>query len=151
MDSAIQSTLTERDSPLYEEDTVEAFLSPTGDLHHYFEFEFNALNALFDAKVFSPNLNREAMEVDTAWNAEGLKSGVVIAPHRSGGKVWSVEVAIPFRDLETSTPKAGARWRMNLYRIDLAGEGEFSAWSPTLTIPADFHVPERFGWLEFGE
>ena len=26
---------------------------------------------------------------------------------------------------------------------------EFSAWSPTAESPANFHVPERFGYLEF--
>lgn len=150
-DSAIECTFTQRDSPLYEEDTVEAFLSPTGDLHHYFEFEFNALNTLFDARVFSPHLNRREMEVDTAWNAEGLRCASSISQNRGGKQVWSVEVALPFQDLETATPIVGDLWRMNLYRIDLANGGEFSAWSPTLAIPADFHVPERFGWLEFGD
>jgi len=41
-------------------------------------------------------------------------------------------------------------WRGNLYRIERPrdGEPEFSAWSPTLTRPADFHQPARFGTLE---
>ncbi len=149
-DSAIECTFTKRDDPLYTEDTVEAFLCPTGDLHHYFELEFNALNTIFDARVFSPHLGRNGMEVETGWDAPGLKSVVSLSQNRAGTTVWSVEVRLPFRDLEAPSPKEGDRWRMNLYRIDKADGGEFSAWSQTLTNPADFHVPARFGWLEFG-
>ncbi|MEZ4835614.1 MAG: hypothetical protein R2873_27085 [Caldilineaceae bacterium] len=46
-----------------------------------------------------------------------------------------------------------AVWRANFYRIERPREGrsvhptEFSCWSPTLTEPADFHRPARFGIL----
>ena len=33
-----------RDDPLYDEEVVEAFLCPTGDLRHYFELEVSPLN-----------------------------------------------------------------------------------------------------------
>src|SRR5688572_21925339 len=39
LDSDIWGTYTRRDEPLYEEEVVEAFLCPTGDLRHYYEFE----------------------------------------------------------------------------------------------------------------
>jgi len=61
-----------------------------------------------------------------------------------------VEYAIPFKGLATFTPKPGQRWRLNLYRIDLTPEPkEFQAWSPTLHVPAAFHIPERFGTVFF--
>jgi hypothetical protein len=43
-----------------------------------------------------------------------------------------------------------ARWRLNIFRIDRppGGEAEFSAWSPTFVLPADFHRPARFGFLD---
>lgn len=148
-DPQIECTYVKRDDPLYEEEVVEAFLSPTGDLHHYFEFEFNAKNTVFDARVFSPYLGRREMEVDTAWDSLGLKSAVRLSQNRAGVSVWSVEVGLPFADMKVPTPQKGTHWRANFYRIDRAQGGEFSAWSPTLTVPADFHVPERFGWLVF--
>ena len=43
-------------------------------------------------------------------------------------------------------PRAGDRWRLNLYRQDRAGNAAL-ALSPTLR--PSFHTPERFGWLEF--
>jgi len=39
--------------------------------------------------------------------------------------------------------------RANFYRIDRPADGdpEFTAWSPTLVDPPDFHKPDRFGLL----
>ena len=49
-------------------------------------------------------------------------------------------------------PRDGDEWRVNLYRIDTDGENvEFQAWSPTGTAKPQFHVPERFGVLQFAE
>jgi len=148
------STFTRRDEPLYQQDVVEAFLSPPGDLRRYFEFEFSPRNVIFDARVFNPSLRGRAdMKVDTSWDCEGLQSAVKIAgsqDDRSGrDRAWSVEVAIPFAGLGAAPPAVGARWRANFYRIEYAHPTEFSAWSPTLVDPPSYHVSERFGWLVF--
>jgi hypothetical protein len=45
--------------------------------------------------------------------------------------------------------RPGARWRANFHRIDQANGGEHSAWSPTFAEPAEFHLPQFFGALEF--
>jgi hypothetical protein len=62
-----------------------------------------------------------------------------------------VEAALPFSQIgrEGRAPLDGERWRANFYRIDRAGAGEFSCWSPTL-VP-NFHVPARFGNLVFSD
>jgi hypothetical protein len=63
---------------------------------------------------------------------------------------WTVELAIPFADLGlTRAPAPGDVWRMNLYRFDPSAENRYAAWSPTLGERADFHKPDRFGYLEF--
>jgi hypothetical protein len=46
-------------------------------------------------------------------------------------------------------PHAGDTWRGNLYRIDAGPPPEFTAWSPTMRTPPDFHVPARFGRIVF--
>jgi hypothetical protein len=58
-------------------------------------------------------------------------------------------VRIPFSGLECESPSAGTAWRGNLFRIDRHEAGdEFSAWSPTMRDPADFHVAAAFGtWI----
>jgi hypothetical protein len=62
---------------------------------------------------------------------------------------WWAEISIPWRGLVPSgeIPRI---WRANFYRIERprGGEAEFSAWSPTMARPADFHKPAYFGRLE---
>jgi hypothetical protein len=41
------ATMTMRDDPLWEEDVVEVFIDPFGDLDCYFEFEVNPQNTVF--------------------------------------------------------------------------------------------------------
>jgi hypothetical protein len=155
VDRHIQGTCRQRDDPIYEEEVVEAFLSPTGDLRHYYEFEVSPQNVVFDAKVFSPDLNRATMRVDTAWDCPGLATAVKRNLRGSTGEAdrwWSVEMSIPFAAFsEIALPQPGDSWRVNFYRIDRADPPEFTAWSPTLEVPANFHVPERFGSLIFVE
>lgn len=60
-------------------------------------------------------------------------------------KVWRCEVRIPMAALSAIAPKAGTRWRINLFRHDAAARVGL-AFSPALT--GSFHTPARFGWLE---
>jgi hypothetical protein len=163
VDQDIWGTYTERDDPLYDEEVVEVFFSPTGDVRHYYEFEVSPRNAIFDARVYSPDLHRGTMQVDTSWDCPGLQTAVKVhgtvhheppdtrrlTPNTTCGW-WMVEMAIPFAAFpEVSPPEPGDVWRANFYRIDRADPPEFTAWSPTLEQPANFHVPERFGHLVF--
>jgi carbonic anhydrase/acetyltransferase-like protein (isoleucine patch superfamily) len=155
-DTDVWSTYTERDQPLYDEEVVEVFLCPSGDPAHYFEFEVNPLNAVFDARVFSPEGDRRSMLVDPEWNAAGLRTGVRVsgnlATRENTDIGWIAELAIPFADLDLDGPPApGTVWRANFYRIERGRVEEFSAWSPTFRDPADFHVPACFGELHFVE
>jgi hypothetical protein len=161
-DRDIWGTYSERDTPLYDEEVVEVFLSPTGDVRHYYEFEVSPHNVVFDAKVYSPDLHRGTMRVDTSWDCPDLQTAVRVhgtvhdSPPSTERRVpstisaWSVEIAIPFAAFpEVLPPKPGDVWRANFYRIDRAERPEFTAWSPTLEDPPNFHVPERFGHLVF--
>jgi gamma-carbonic anhydrase len=155
-DTDIWGTFTQRDEPLYNEEVVELFLCPTGDLRHYFEFEVSPRNTLFDARVFNPEGDRRSMLVETEWDAPGIQTAVRVAgtlhDRTDVDLGWIAEIALPFVDLGLSgPPAAGDRWRFNLYRIERGEAEEYSAWSPTFKVPADFHVPDRFGILEFVE
>jgi hypothetical protein len=142
-DAGVVATLTERDDPLWKEDVFEVFLAAGDPPRRYFEFEVNPLGALFDARVDSPELSRASLRVDAAWDCPGLVARVTLRPGR-----WSALMTIPLAPLfEGAAP---ARLRANFYRIDRGHPDEFTAWSPTLADPADFHVPERFGVLRIG-
>ena len=140
-DTHIWATMTERDAPLYEEEVVEVFLDPVGDLESYFEIEMNPLNTVLDLVL---RKNRSGYVKDTAWQCEGLRTAV----HQSEG-AWTAELAIPFRALTSVKPTTGTRWRVNFFRIDRPPnrKRKLSAWSPTRG--GTFHRPERFGVLEF--
>jgi len=141
VDSHPWATLTERDAPLYTEEVVEVFLDPVGDLESYYEIEVNPLNAVLDLVV---RKNRSGLAKDFRWQCEGLRTAVAVTTEG-----WSAELSIPFRSVTAAPPQPGDRWRVNFCRIDRpAGrERELSAWSPTGA--AQFHRPERFGFLEF--
>lgn len=139
-DDGVVATHTQRDAPLWEEDVIEIFLSPEDPPRLYYEFEVNPLGALFDARVASPDLARATMRVETAWDCAGFAARVT----RGKGR-WSASVRIPLGEL-CAGPRP-SRWRANFFRIDRGCVDEFTAWSPTLADPPDFHVPDRFGIL----
>ena len=140
-DTHIHATLTERDAPLYTEEVVEVFLDPVGDGECYFEIEVNPLNAVLDLVL---RRNRSGYAKDVSWDCEGLRTQV-----RREASAWSAEMSIPFRSLAAASPAPGGKWRANFLRIDRppGTPRELSAWSPTGL--ANFHVPERFGVIEF--
>jgi hypothetical protein len=136
------ATLTERDAPLYQEEVVEVFLDPVGDLECYFEIEVNPLNAVLDLVL---RRNRSGYMRDFTWHCEGLRTAVT-----KDATGWRAELSIPFDALAAAPPSNGTRWRANFLRIDRppGTERELSAWSPTGR--SNFHTPERFGFVEFG-
>lgn len=137
------ATMTKRDAPIYEEEVAEVFLDPVGDLGSYFEIEVNPLNTVLDLVA---RRNRSGYAKDFAWRCEDLRTAARIT---SSG--WCAEFAIPFRSLVAAPPQPLAQWRGNFFRIDrpMGQPRELSAWSPTRL--GTFHVPERFGVIEFRE
>ncbi|MEI6562407.1 MAG: carbohydrate-binding family 9-like protein [Verrucomicrobiota bacterium] len=137
-DTCVWSTMTRRDDLLYKEEVVEIFLDPAGDLQSYFEFEVNPVNAVLDLIVWP---GKEEFRKDFQWRCEGLQTAVQRSPVG-----WCAEFSIPFASLGAAP---SGSWRANFYRIDRPREtaAEYSAWSPT--GQPKFHVPARFGILEF--
>ena len=139
-------TFSARDAPLWQQEVIELFLA-AGDAvpTRYFEFEVSPAGVLFDARVANPHGDRIGMTVDREWNCPGLEWG---AEPTGESANWRAHLAIPWHGLDL--PEAPATVRANFYRIERprGGEPEFSCWSPTLTAPADFHRPARFGVLD---
>ena len=138
------ATMTERDAPLYEEETVEVFFDPASDLESYFEIEVNPLGTVLDLVL---RKSRSGYKGDRAWDCDGLRT--LVRRHAQG---WSAEMAIPFASVTNSSPCIGSQWCVNFCRIDRPSRDgslprELSAWSPPLR--ANFHTPERFGIVEF--
>jgi predicted TIM-barrel fold metal-dependent hydrolase len=123
---------------LWDRDVVEVFVAPDPqNVRRYGEYEVAPTNERLDVLI-SPT------DKDFAWDSR-FRSAVKVD---EGAKVWTAELRIPLASLGEVRPKAGQRWRLNLYRSDRAGN-VFLAWNPTLTPTA--HTPERFGVIEFAE
>lgn len=140
-------TYRRRDDPIYEEEAVEVFLAPgEEDPARYFELEVSPLGVLFDARIHNPTSQRRDMTGDPSWDCPGLRWTVGAGAARQD---WWAVLAIPWSGLRSGR-ELPRLWRANFYRIERPRDGkpELSCWSPTLTRPADFHQPARFGVLE---
>lgn len=143
------STYTRRDDPIYEEEAVEVFLAPgEADPIDYFEFEVSPAGVLFDARIHNPTGLRPDLRADVAWDCPRLRWQAGRDAERPERQDWWAVLEIPWAGLVAGAPPRV--WRANFYRIERPrdSEPEFSGWSPTLTRPADFHKPARFGRLE---
>lgn len=156
VDPDVWGTYLSRDDPIWEEEVVEVFLCPSLDLTTYLEFELSPRNVQFDALVHNPTEERSSLRIDTSWDCADWESGVVVdgtLDDRSDtDRLWIAEMSFAFASLPGlphCPPRPGDEWRVNFYRIDRTPTPEFSAWSPTLRHPPDFHVPSRFGRLVF--
>lgn len=153
-------TMTHRDDHLWEEEVVEIFLDPARSGRDYFELEISSANVVCDVRMERPSPDKK---YDLTWNFEGLETRVV--PSIPGGaKGWTALARLPwsgFRSLPSTTgvalpPRAGDRWRFNLFRVDRPGgkakpeeNAVEIAWSPT--GQPSFHVPAAFQDFVFGE
>lgn len=140
-DARAWATKTRRDDTLYEEEVVEVFLDPVGDFAGYFEIEINPLNAVCDLVL---RRTSHGYRKSFAWHCEGMRTAVARHPD-----FWLTEIKIPWLSLGAIEPAPGQPWRANFCRIDRPENAsrELTAWSPT-GRPL-FHVPPRFGWLDF--
>ena len=148
-DQNIWATLKRRDEHLWEEEVVEVFLQADPREKNYIELEVNPLGALFDSYFLDI---RKPLHFES-WNSEKIKWAVAVdgtVDGRDGDREWTCEIAFPFEDAVPAPhlpPRAGDRWRMNLYRVESRPKPALIAWSPT--FKDDFHLPSMFGELVF--
>ena len=123
---------------LWDRDVVEVFLAPESqNFRRYGEYEVAPTNERLDVLI-------DPKDKNFAWDSRFVSSVKV----DEAAKVWTAELRIPLATLGDARPAAGAKWRVNLYRSDRAGN-VFLAWNPTLTGTA--HTPDRFGVIEFSQ
>ena len=127
-----------RRDQLWDRDVAEVFLqSNPADLRRYKEFEVSPNGMWIDLDI-APGEKHDLKS--------GLRRRVVVS---EANKTWIAEMALPMKSLiERFKPEAS--WKVNFYRVEGATEPRFySAWQPTGTAVANFHVPEAFGRLVF--
>ena len=159
-DDAPWHTMTQRDEHLWEEEVVEIFIDAARTGRDYAEIEISPANVVCDVRMVQPSPDKK---IDLDWNFEGLETRVVPWKDAAGKEVgWIALARLPFsgfRSLPAAKdvalpPRAGDRWRFNLFRVDRPGgkanpaKGAIEvAWSPT--GQPSFHVPKAFQDLVF--
>ena len=97
---------------LWDYDVVEVFIgNDLQNINLYKEFEVSPDGEFVDLDV---DRQRKGKEVDWLWNS-GLKYKTRIDRDH---KIWICEMQIPWRSIDTRTPKTGNELRLNLYRIE---------------------------------
>ncbi|MDC1105836.1 carbohydrate-binding family 9-like protein [Prolixibacteraceae bacterium] len=171
----IWATLTERDAVIFRDNDIEIFIDPNGDTHHYYEYEMNAFNTQWDLILTKPYRD-PGMHVLDAWTIRGIKSAVKVYGTLNNSKdkdhKWTVEVALPWSDLEEANdhkgiPRADEIWKVNFSRVnwdvDRQKDGTYRkskskttgktlpehnwVWSPQGVIA--MHQPETWGLVQF--
>ncbi|WP_138753140.1 carbohydrate-binding family 9-like protein [Paenibacillus sinopodophylli] len=142
-DSYVKSTFTKRDDPLYEQDVVELFIDESGTGTSYMELEVSPHNIVFDAMIAHDGAE-SVIGTDLSWRLEGLQT--VVERLDDYKRIYTIHIPVgnfqrPF--------EPGQIWRVNFYRIDEdeAGTREYQAWQATDVV--NFHLPRKFGTLQF--
>lgn len=125
---------------LWDRDVAEAFLQPdASDSLVYKEFEVSPNGFWIDLNI--AHGRTEEMH-------SGLRRRVV---QDAAARTWTAELAVPMKSL-TPAFDPEKSWRVNFYRVEGQAEPRFyGAWSPTMTPQPNFHMPQAFGYLQFGE
>lgn len=166
--------LTERDSVIYQDNDFEIFLDPDSDTFHYYEFEINVLNTVWDLFLSEPY--RDGGKGLNGYDIHGLQTAVhvdgSINDPSAPNKGWSVEVVIPFASIyeyqkEPRAPKNGEFYRVNFSRVhwktdvkdntykkrtDASGNllpEDNWVWAPTGLV--NIHYPELWAFVFFSE
>lgn len=136
--------LTEKTIGLWERDVCEIFIAPDARApERYYEFEAAPTGEWLDLAIHHTPAGRE-----TDW---GFRSRMETAARVDEDEIV-IALRVPWAAFGGSgAPRAGERWRANLFRCVGRGETGYLAWRPTCTTQPNFHVPEAFGWLAFGE
>jgi hypothetical protein len=152
-DPDIWTSFTQRDEHLWKNEAVELFIDVDDVPETYVEIEVSPANVLFDSYIV------DTLNIDVAktalLNLKGIKTAVAVSgtlnERDDTDDHWTVEIAIPFKDLANETIKqvtTATEIRINFYRLDKnqGMERRSYAWSPT---DDRFHKPSYFGKLIF--
>jgi hypothetical protein len=155
-DAYIWAEHSERDSAVYEDDTVEVFTAPNPDQPNaYFNIEMNVLGIFLDQ--FHPD--GAGVPVKEEWNGEGIQISTAISgtlnDDSDEDRFWVLEAALPFRNFEAvakhTPPEPGDAWHLNLNRLGGKTNVQYSQWSASQTPKPQFHAPADFGRVIFSD
>ncbi|MCA9661729.1 MAG: carbohydrate-binding family 9-like protein [Myxococcales bacterium] len=151
-DDDLFTEFTQQDDPLYRQEAFELFVAADGSGSRYLEYQVSARGVTFDARF--PQYRRGDEAWDSRWRTAVAVDGTIDEPgDRDRG--WTVEVALPWDELCAETaltcdppPAAGARLRINAFRIERPGRKGMVGLALSPTLRPDFHAWENAAELE---
>ncbi|MCK4981387.1 MAG: hypothetical protein KAS17_00615 [Victivallaceae bacterium] len=120
-----------RDGAVWADDSFELFLDPERSIKDYYHFIFGAGGAVYDTRCKTG--------YDSLWN-----SNVRYKTTEKKG-LWSGEVSIPLKDLQSKSISAKT-WGFNICRNYKSSGSE---WTSLAYVGGKFHNPKLFGNLVF--
>ncbi len=160
-DQYVRSIATEYRGKVWEDAAVEFFVQPK--LHRgYFNFEINCGGTLLLSYHEDPMWKGPVLHKPGAVPWE-IASQVrihhsmppVVDPEIAEPVTWNVEYFIPYSLFETYLGQLGdlpgQEWRANFYKCaETNSQPHFATWAPILE-GVDFHSPQFFAPIRFGE
>ncbi|MCD6361705.1 MAG: hypothetical protein J7M38_12695, partial [Armatimonadetes bacterium] len=126
----LQAATTERDGPVWRDDSVELFLDTNRDLHTYYQIIVNPRGVFFDQDTGEPDL------AGPKWDGP-ITVATQVLPDR-----WTAEVKLEFTGLRLA--EAGRTWGANFARTSMRGGRSCYTW---VKVGKNFGEPARFGTL----
>ena len=155
-DAHIWAEHTERDSAVWNDDTVEIFTAPNPERPHaYFNIEMNVIGIFLDQ--FHPE--GPGVQVKEEWNGKDIRIATSIDgtlnDDSDEDRFWTLEAALPFKNFahvaKHTPPKPGDDWHLNLNRLGGKTNVQYSQWSASQTANPQFHSPDDFGRVTFSD
>jgi hypothetical protein len=132
---------------------IEVMLQPgdPGDNRDYYELQVDVNGAVWDTRFDDYNQPITGVGPERRFGHQEWSSQLERAVHRVRGRLYAVELALPWASLGPARvavpPRPGDVWRLNLYSFR-DGQRRALAWSP-LRNRGNFHKSERFGRVRF--
>ena len=127
---------------VYKDSCMEFFLKPDNHDTRYLNFEFNPLGIL-RLGLGESRHGRTPIEADREIFS-------IVSEAKEGD--WWLKFYIPYAFLEEHFAKVSPVCRGNFYKCgDATDHVHYGAWSEVETPTPDFHVPDFFGKIQWGE
>jgi hypothetical protein len=164
----IWANITQDNEVIFHDNDFEVFIDPTGTTHEYRELEVNALGKQWSLRLNKPYSDGGA-EDSRRVKPDGFDLEATVAVHVDGAvnrpdvrsKRWTVETAIPVRQIGGPPPRVGGFWRINFSRVQwrvrvdgdryLKQPGPEDNWVYGPMGLVNMHLPERWPILQFAE
>jgi hypothetical protein len=117
------------------EDEVQMVASPSGNMLQYYLFTFDPNGQALES-ILRGMGGRE--QIDRTWSP-GLRHNAKVrriqTPTGFMDRSWTVEAAIPWSAMGSTTPRVGSSIPVNFHRVDNSATDHYSAWCPMFQAP----------------